>query len=144
MKSFKQYIEEGVDFRLGGSQNKDGNIKTFKDLKVGDTVFWYRVHPKNFSSYDSWSENKVTKYTTGRDPRNGEEFCIIYLKLAAKLGTNNVPSERSYNIYPRDYESDICVRIVTGANKSRVVLTLYKATFDELRDKIEERYPSNK
>jgi len=45
MKTFKQYIKEAVDFRLGGSENKGvAEIhKSFKDLEGGDYlhIWWF-------------------------------------------------------------------------------------------------------
>lgn len=50
MKTFKQYIEETVDFRLGGSANKGVKEyigKTFRELEIGDVVYIWRVEPGN-------------------------------------------------------------------------------------------------
>lgn len=63
MKTFKQYIEESVDFRLGGSSNKgDAAKKTFKDLEKGDSIFIYVYKMKNRKPYiDIIDEKIVTK-----------------------------------------------------------------------------------
>jgi len=42
MKTFKQYIEESVDFRLGGNKKNGFNqtkYKSFRDLEKGDVIY---------------------------------------------------------------------------------------------------------
>jgi len=39
MKSFEQYINEELNFRLGGSSNKGDNLKTFSELEKGDEFY---------------------------------------------------------------------------------------------------------
>ena len=42
MKTFKQYIEEAVDFRLGGNKKKgfdQSKVKSFRDLEKGDVIY---------------------------------------------------------------------------------------------------------
>jgi len=43
MRTFEQYIEESVDFRLGGSKNKGAVDKTFGELKDGDVFYRYSI-----------------------------------------------------------------------------------------------------
>jgi len=41
MRTFEQYIREGVDFRLGGSANKGDVLNQFDDLEPGDKLYMY-------------------------------------------------------------------------------------------------------
>ena len=42
-KSFKQYIEESVDFRLGGKASKGEFVKSFGELERGDLCYAWRI-----------------------------------------------------------------------------------------------------
>lgn len=45
MKTFEQYIEEAVDFRLGGKDNKGETLfKTFTELSNGDIFYMYTIN----------------------------------------------------------------------------------------------------
>ena len=51
MRTFEEYIREGVDFRLGGSWNKGLNqAKTFDQLEEGDIIYYY------WESKPAWSK----------------------------------------------------------------------------------------
>ena len=52
MKSFEEYIEEAVDFRLGGKADKGiAAPKTFGELEKGDKIYLYRFENFNIKSY---------------------------------------------------------------------------------------------
>ncbi len=41
MRSFEQYINEELNFRLGGSSSKGESVKTFEELEKGDEIHFH-------------------------------------------------------------------------------------------------------
>lgn len=42
MKSFEEFVEESLNFRLGGSANKGATAeKNFSELEVGDKIYYF-------------------------------------------------------------------------------------------------------
>ena len=42
MKSFEEFVEESLNFRLGGSSNKGAAVeKKFSELEVGDKMYYF-------------------------------------------------------------------------------------------------------
>jgi len=68
MRTFEQYIREGVDFRLGGSANKGDNLNVFSDLESGDKLYMYEFDD-TLSKTELVNEYVVTSslnYVNGR------------------------------------------------------------------------------
>ena len=94
MKTFKQYIEESVDFRLGGGQQNgfdQAKLKTLAELEKGDIcyvysdypthcheVFYRKIAPVEITEMRiaDWSENSIVEGIWGKtDNRRNITVC---------------------------------------------------------------------
>ena len=65
MKKFSEYIKESYSFRLGGSQKKGFDqkaTKTFAELEIGDTFYWWSNLMSNGKIYEYVLTSKTYIY----------------------------------------------------------------------------------
>lgn len=70
MKTFAEYIEEAVDFRLGGKANKGDEVEpVFKDLRNGDKLYFHEweMSKQGFAKFDAIYEVVVDEVKREKD-----------------------------------------------------------------------------
>ena len=90
MKSFEEFVNESVNFRLGGSANKGGGI-TFGELERDETFYVYIV-PKRKMTIDEKEKRKVKRVSREQDGK-------------LRLDYISVGREDWYILVPKDYEN---------------------------------------
>jgi len=123
-KSFKQYIEESVDFRLGGSKNKGAADKTFDELEAGDTYYIWKCE---FNFKLVYKDERNVKTVTRDETAN-----VIHFE--------SMGEGKSMNRFERKYADDDTMLIMSGT------LFYFYATHDmtdeEVVKKIKEKRDS--
>ena len=124
MKSFEQYIRESVDFRLGGKANKGSSQKTFNELEVGDTYYFWKFE-HNFNLVDK-DERNVTSVT-------GEEAANV-------IHFESMGEGKAMNRFEHKYADDDTMLIMSGTRF--YLYATYDMTDEEVVKKIKEKRDS--
>jgi len=91
MKSFEEFVNESVDFRLGGSANKGSTEITFGELERDDTFYVYDVLKRKMA-IDEKEKRKVKRVSREQD----NKLRLDYIRVGR---------EDWYILVPKDYEN---------------------------------------
>jgi len=111
---------ESVDFRLGGSQNKDGGVKNFRELEKGDKIYKFV-----FGRYNNVTKKEVLTFNRIEMRRKNAVICYFNC---------NSLEERYVIFNERDLESTFAVKPFVDQN---VVFTTYIDEEDEIKKLID-------
>jgi len=120
MKTFKQYIEEAVDFRLGGKADKGvAAPKSFGELEKGDKIYLYKFENFNVKSYRS----DVFEYR--------EKEAHTFNHSHFMHGRWESGGQPVISILDKDLEKDYFVEFIRGGNVFTRVYSTFEMTAEE-------------
>ena len=119
MRTFKQYIEEAADFRLGGKANKGVVSKSFGELKEGDKFYRYIYNIKENEIEDETERCfiKASEYEA-----DGAINTRIEYDYFVDNGRKMTSSNQILNIY-RDEDCSVFIKIYRGSDNCYIYST---------------------
>ena len=118
MKTFKQYIEEGYNFRLGGSQQKGFNqAKSFSELEDGDVFY-------------SWNKDM------GETARG----CYFSYKTEGRTYSNLYYNDGERHVIIAKKELDNSFVLPSEVSINTGIMWCIATTFEELQEVVKETF----
>ncbi len=121
MKSFEEFVEESLNFRLGGSANKGAAVeKKFSELEVGDSVYYFCFENNKQVERTEYIVKDIQTY-----------YDVVEFKFNDPKASLVLSKKDEIENYCHSWEDDNVFQVFTTADRVPVDVAKYLELDDE-------------